>query len=146
MPRDLRNRQPLLVVEDDADHLDLTLKALACALPGIPIEVARDGEEALQLLAIRRRHGVQPPALILLDLQLARLDGLATLAQLRATEATRALVVVVLTSSTEQRDIARAYALGANSYIHKPIDYKQFRQLVADVSRYWLELNVPAPA
>lgn len=126
----------ILLVEDDAADAELTLRALRGVAEG-RIRHAWDGEEALALLA----EAADLPNVVLLDLKLPRLDGLQVLERLRALPRTRHLPVVMLTSSREEPDIARAYALGVNSYIVKPVEFDAFVQAVAEAGLYWLVLN-----
>ncbi|HZH43501.1 MAG TPA: response regulator [Lysobacter sp.] len=128
----------ILLVEDNQDDEELTRIAFERASIGHPLEVARDGEEALA--ALQRPDGLLP-ALVLLDLKLPKIDGLEVLQRMRADPRTRLLPVVVLTSSRAQRDIAESYRLGANSYIRKPVDFDQFVATVQQLGRYWLALN-----
>jgi len=108
--------------------------------------VAHDGAEALDYLFARGVHSDRDagklPEVILLDLKLPRIDGLEVLRQIRKAESTRRLAVVILTSSNEERDIIAGYDLGANSYIRKPVDFKQFMEAVRQLGVYWLVLNV----
>ncbi len=103
---------------------------------------SRDGQEALDYL----RAAPRLPELVLLDLKLPKIDGLEVLRRLRADERTRLLPVVVLTSSNEERDVATSYALGANSYVRKPVDFKEFTEAARQLGLYWLLLNEPPPA
>jgi CheY-like chemotaxis protein len=129
---------PILLVEDNADDELLTLRAFAKANINNPIVVARDGQEALD-----RLHGDDRvrPALLLLDLKLPKIDGLEVLARLRQHEFTRSLPVVVLTSSREEEDLVRSYALGANSYVRKPVGFVDFVDAARQLGLYWLVLN-----
>lgn len=133
----------ILLVEDNADDVELTRRALRhCGHP-IDLQVAGDGVAALELLA-----AVPPgemPDLVLLDLKLPRLGGLDLLSRMRAAPATSTLLVVVLTTSLEERDLREAYRRGANSYLRKPVDFDQFVELVCDIVHYWLSLNQPPP-
>jgi two-component system response regulator len=135
----------ILVVEDDPLDLEMTMLALKSDHVHNRIEVARDGEEALDFVFCRGpfsgRSIASQPKLILLDLKLPKVDGLEVLREIRATEATRAIPVVVMTSSAEQRDIVETYKLGVNSYIQKPVDSVQFRQTVKSAGYYWLLVN-----
>ena len=135
-------RHRILLVEDSADDEALTLRALRRSKVLNEIEVAHDGVEALALL---EDDGRALPELVLLDLKLPRVDGLEVLKRLRANPRTRLLPVVVLTSSVEERDLADSYALGANSYVRKPVDFAQFSEAVATLGLYWLVLNRPPP-
>jgi CheY-like chemotaxis protein len=139
----------ILLVEDDPLDLEMTMRALQSDHVNNRIEVARDGEEALDFVFCRGPHSgrspQQQPKLILLDLKLPKIDGLEVLREIRATPHTRAIPVVVLTSSAEQRDIVETYKLGVNSYIQKPVDSTQFRETVKTAGYYWLVVNRPSP-
>jgi two-component system response regulator len=139
----------ILLVEDDPLDLEMTLRALQGDHVNNRIEVARDGEEALDFVFCRGPHsGRSPqrqPKLILLDLKLPKVDGLEVLREIRATPQTRTIPVVVLTSSAEQRDIIETYKLGVNSYIQKPVDSAQFRQTVKTAGYYWVVVNRTSP-
>ena len=132
----------ILLVEDDPDHELLTIRALKKSNIANQIHVARDGEEAINML-----FGLSPikPQLILLDLKLPKLDGLEVLRRIRETESTRMLPVVVLTSSDEERDLVRSYQLGVNSYIRKPVDFVEFAEATRQLGMYWLVLNECPP-
>ncbi|MBL8442795.1 MAG: response regulator [Zoogloeaceae bacterium] len=135
----------ILLIEDNPDDEALTLRAISKNAIGNPVVVARDGVEAVDYLFGTDDSGNRPlPAIVLLDLKLPRIDGLEVLRRIRADERTALLPVVILTTSSEPRDIEQAYQLGANSYIRKPVDYQQFVQTVAALASYWLSLNVPA--
>jgi CheY-like chemotaxis protein len=136
----------ILLIEDNEDDIELTKIAFARAHVTNELLVARDGVEALELLhGSRDREPLRPPAVVLLDLKLPRLDGLAVLERIRAHPSTRLLPVVVLTSSAQERDLLQTYALGANSYIVKPVDFEQFLAAAQSIGMYWLKLNHPAP-
>ena len=127
----------ILHVEDDPLTVELMRRALG-RLPAPPrYEVVSDGEQALTRLGARPH----PPGLLLLDLQLPRLGGLPLLAALRRSPATRGLPVVVFTTSQEPQDVAQAYALGANSYVLKPLEYEEFCATVQQLVDYWLHTN-----
>lgn len=140
----------ILLVEDNADDEELTLRALAKSNILNRVVVARDGVEALDYLFGRGEHATRStsdgPQVVLLDLKLPKLDGLEVLRRLRAESRTRRLPVVILTSSAEEQDIIRGYDLGANSYIRKPVDFTQFVEAVRQLGLYWLVLNQPCPA
>lgn len=140
----------ILLVEDDPNDLKLALHALRAEKLANSIEVARDGEEALDFLFCRgayaHRSFDDAPRLVLLDLKLPKLDGLEVLREIKAHPATRHIPVVILTSSREERDLVESYQLGANSYIQKPVDFDQFRQVVRETGLYWLVVNQAPPA
>jgi two-component system response regulator len=134
----------ILLVEDNPDDEALMLRAFRQSKLANRIEVARDGAEALARLS-----GAEPdalPTLVILDLKLPKVDGLEVLRRVRASEATRMLPVVVLTSSREEQDLVESYRLGANSYVRKPVDFVQFAQAVQTLGLYWLVVNEPPPA
>jgi two-component system, response regulator len=139
----------ILLVEDNADDAALTLRALRKTAILSEITWVRDGAEALDYLFHTGKYAgpARPelPTLVVLDLKLPKIDGLEVLRRLRAQEATRCIPVVVLTSSKEQRDVQRCYAFGANSYIHKQIDFVKFTETVQLMKAYWLTLNEAAP-
>ena len=129
----------ILLVEDNADDEQLTLRAMRQSdIPNI-IRVARDGAEALEKLFGTSQERL--PDLVLLDLKLPKVNGLEVLQKIRADERTKTLPVVVLTSSDEERDIVESYELGANSYIRKPVDFDQFIDAVRQLGLYWLSMN-----
>lgn len=140
----------ILLVEDNPDDLELTLHALRSDKVVNKIEVARDGEEALDFLFCRGRFGgrVQgmQPSLVLLDLKLPKVDGLEVLQEIRSNPATRTIPVVILTSSREEKDLVMSYQIGVNSYIQKPVDFTQFRKTVKQLGLYWLLVNQAPPA
>lgn len=131
---------PIFLVEDNPLDVDLTLRAFRRRKLGNPILVARDGEEALTWVP-RWESGETQPAVILLDLKLPKVDGLAVLRTLKAHAELRRIPVVVLTTSREDRDIQTAYDLGANSYIVKPIGFDNFMDVAQQVELYWCVLN-----
>lgn len=130
----------ILLVEDNAEDLEMTLRALKQHRLANRIQVARDGAEALAYLSA---PGSAMPRVVLLDLKLPKLSGIEVLEAIRADERTRTLPVVVLTSSREGPDVKRCYELGVNSYIVKPVDFDAFVKAVAEVGLYWLLLNQP---
>jgi two-component system, response regulator len=131
----------ILLVEDNPDDVDLTLRALAKNKILNTVAVARDGAQALELLF---EKGLRPQ-LILLDLKLPKLDGHEVLRRIRENPETKMLPVVVLTSSKEDVDVVESYSRGANSYIQKPVDFDQFLTAVGQLGLYWLVLNFPPP-
>lgn len=136
----------ILLVEDNADHEALAIRALRQTNLAGDVLVARDGSEALAYLldpGLSVRRG--PLGLVLLDLKLPKVDGLEVLRRMRADSCTALLPVVVLTSSDEESDMQRSYLLGANSYVLKPVDYAQFVEVTRQLVTYWFTLNqVPA--
>jgi len=139
----------ILLVEDNQDDVELTLHALQKEKLANNIHVARDGEEALDFLfcnGIHADRSFERPRLILLDLKLPKVDGMEVLKRVKADARTKAIPVVILTSSKEERDLVTGYGLGANSYIQKPVDFDQFRDTVKNVGLYWLVINQPPVA
>lgn len=135
----------ILVVEDNPLDLEMTLRALRRANIANTIHVARDGAEALEFLFCEGAHAQRriedAPRLVLLDLKLPKVDGLEVLARLKADPRTRAIPIVMLTSSREQRDLVESYQLGVNSYIVKPVDFENFVEAARQLGSYWLLLN-----
>jgi CheY-like chemotaxis protein len=139
----------ILIVEDNSDDLALALRVLTQQHPTNRIAVARDGAEALDFLfctgVYAQRNIAHRPRVILLDLNLPKVKGLDVLQRLRADPRTHSIPVVVLTSSSEIEDVIASYQLGSNSYITKPVDFRQFSEVVRQVGSYWLLHNrVPA--
>jgi two-component system response regulator len=138
----------ILLVEDNPDDVKLTLRAFAKNNFKNPISVARDGVEALDFLFAQGdfadRAGLPMPTLVLLDLKLPRMDGLQVLKAMRADARTRLTPVVILTTSGEQQDKMAGYALGANSYVRKPVDFAAFVEAARTLGVYWLALNESA--
>lgn len=135
----------ILLVEDSEDDIELTRRALKKNKLSNPLVIARDGQEALDTLFGNGTSEDDLPAIILLDLQLPKVDGLEVLRRLRAEPRTRLLPIVILTSSREERDLIDGYTSGANSYIRKPVDFDQFSEAVRQLGLYWLVLNEPPP-
>ena len=139
----------ILLVEDNPRDEELTLRALRKSNVLNPVVIAHDGVEALDYLFARGTYADRDPAaipqVVLLDLKLPKVDGLEVLRAMRAAPATRLLPVVVLTSSVEEQDLIRSYALGANSYVRKPVDFVEFIEAVRQLGLYWLILNSTAP-
>ena len=139
----------ILLVEDNPDDEALTLRAFEKNHIRNPVVVVRDGAEALDWLFARGAHADRPPIdpqVVLLDLKLPKVDGLEVLRQLRASDATRLIPVVILTSSKEESDLIRGYELHANSYIRKPVEFERFIEAVREIGLYWLVLNESPPA
>jgi len=143
------DKRIIMLVEDNPDDVDLTLRALKKANILNEIVVATDGAEALDYLFGEGAHAGRDldvmPAVVLLDLKLPKIEGLEVLRRLRADGRTRLLPVVVLTSSREDQDLLNGYAAGANSYIRKPVDFLRFTEAVRQLGIYWLLLNECAP-
>ena len=139
----------ILLVEDDPDEEELTLRALKRNGIMSEVIVARDGAEALDYLfgtgVYRGRDMNVMPTVVLLDLRLPKIDGLEVLQRLRADERTKLLPVVTLTSSDEEQDIIASYELRVNSYVRKPVSFTEFTEAVRQLSLYWMELNEPPP-
>jgi two-component system response regulator len=140
----------ILLVEDNGDDELLMIRALERNRIRNQIVVVRDGVEALDFLfATGAHHGRSTgelPQVVFLDLKLPRVDGLEVLRRIRADHRTRIVPVVVLTSSKEEEDVARSYALGANSYVRKPVDFVQFTEAIHTLGLFWLLLNESPPA
>jgi two-component system response regulator len=136
-------RAEILLVEDNPHDVKLTLHAFETANLANLIRVARDGVEAIEYLFGVDSEGTlrAVPRLILLDLKLPKIDGHEVLMRIKADRRTLAIPVVVLTSSSEERDVMSTYQKGANSYIVKPVDFEKFTEAVRDIGKYWLELN-----
>ena len=143
------NNKKILLVEDNSDDIELTLRAFRKNNIMNEIIVKRDGAEALDFffgkdgVADKGNNGL--PTVVLLDLKLPKIDGLEVLKKLRADERTKLVPVVILTSSKEQKDLVDGYKLGCNSYIRKPVDFNQFAEAVRQVGLYWLILNEAPP-
>jgi two-component system, response regulator len=144
---DLAKEKFNLLVEDNPDDIELTLRALSQNKISNEVVIARDGAEAVDFLfgtgAHEGRYASALSVVILLDLKLPKVDGHEVLERLRSAERTRLVPVVVLTSSSEERDLVNSYKLGANSYIRKPVDFEQFAEAVRQLGIYWLLLNEP---
>lgn len=142
-------QRSILLVEDNADDEELTLRALKRHNLANAIDIVRDGAEALEFLfctgAYSDRDSMDFPAVILLDLMLPKVSGLDVLKAIRENKSTALLPVVVLTSSDEEVDMIRSYQLGANSYVRKPVDFADFSEAVAQLGLYWLLRNEPPP-
>jgi len=139
----------ILLVEDNPDDAELTLRAFKESKTLSEIVVATDGEQALDYLFATGSYANRDPRItpdvVLLDLKLPKVDGLGVLQRMRANSRTRRLPVVVLTSSNEETDILRSYDLGANSFVQKPLDFAQFLIAARQLGLYWLGLNEPPP-
>jgi len=139
----------LLLVEDDPNDVELALRSLRRHHLVNKIHVARDGEEALDFLLCRgpfaRQAANCPPKVVFLDLKLPKVNGLEVLKEMKSNPRLRAIPVVVMTSSREQRDVVEGYRLGVNSYIQKPIAFEQFQSVIKDLGYYWLVINHSPP-
>ena len=133
--------RPIFLVEDNPDDERLTIRALQRSNITNQIQVARDGEEALRMIFT----ATPLPCVVLLDLKLPKIDGIDVLQQIRANERTQFLPVVILTSSSEERDIVESYSGGANGYVQKPVDFGQFAEAVAQLGLFWALINEPVP-
>lgn len=136
----MSDHPPILLVEDNPLDVDLTLRAFQRCKLANPILVARDGEEALEWIP-RWVAGDSLPVLILLDLNMPRIDGLTVLRTLKAHTSLRRIPIAVLTTSLEERDIQSAYDAGANSYIAKPVDFDRFIDMARQIELYWCVIN-----
>lgn len=143
------NSMTILLIEDNPSDVGLTQRALQKAHIVNDLVVASDGQEALEYLfgsgVYAQRDVTDVPVLTLLDLKLPKVPGLEILRRIRAEACTHRMPVVILTSSKEEQDLAAGYDLGANSYIRKPVDFKQFAESVQQLGLYWLLLNEPPP-
>ena len=139
----------ILLVEDNPSDVKLTKRALEQNQITNELIVAEDGAEALDYLVATGQYAGREirdlPAVVLLDLKLPKIDGLEVLKKIRANEFTRLMPVVILTSSDQEQDMIASYTLGANSYIRKPVDFRQFTEAVRTLGMYWLLLNEPPP-
>ena len=142
------NHGTILLVEDNEDDVDLTLRAFKRCNLGNKVVVASDGAEAIDILFKTGAHvGSQDPlpSLMILDLNLPKISGLDVLRRVRADERTRFLPTVVLTTSVEQQDVINSYALGANSYARKPVAFEEFLEATARLGLFWMMVNVAPP-
>ncbi len=141
------SEKDILLVEDNPDDVELTRIAFAEAGSPYQLTVVGDGAQALDYLFARGRYADRDPndlpSLVLLDLNLPKLDGREVLQVIRNNPATKTLPVVVLTTSAEPYDVDRVYDLGANSYIQKPVEFDRFVEVVRQIGLYWLDLNQP---
>ncbi len=140
--------KPILLVEDNPRDLELTLIALTRSHLANEVIVARDGVEALEYLECKGKYEGRPkgnPAVVLLDLKLPKVDGLQVLELIKKNPSLRSVPVVILTSSREERDLLQSYKLGANAYVVKPVDFREFIDAVRELGIFWAVLNEPPP-
>ena len=140
--------KPILLVEDNALDLELTMTALERSQLANEVIVVRDGAEALDYLFRQGSFAQRPegnPAVVLLDLKLPKVNGLEVLAELRKAPSLKSMPVVMLTSSEEEPDLIQSYELGVNAYVVKPVDFKQFIEAIADLDIFWAVINEPPP-
>ena len=139
----------ILIVDDNSSDVELTILTLRKAKLANSIEVVEDGEQALDFLFCRGlyagRSFLDPPRVVLLDLKMPKVDGIEVLRAVRGDPRTKAIPVVVLTSSKEQRDLVESYSLGVNAYIQKPVDFEQFRKVIEQIGMFWLIVNQTPP-
>ena len=138
------NEVEVLLVEDSPDDRELVLISFKRNRLANNIQIARDGEEALDILFCRGEHAngkPSSPTVILLDIKLPKVDGLEVLRAIKADERTRMIPVVVMTSSAEQKDMVESYKLGVNSYVQKPVDFAKFQDVMKQLGFYWLAIN-----
>jgi CheY-like chemotaxis protein len=141
--------RPVLIVDDSADDVELMREALGEFKLANPLEVARDGEEALQYLRREGAFASRPavdPAVVLLDLKMPKVDGLDVLRAARADERLRPIPIVMVTSSREEQDLVKSYELGVNAYVVKPVDFHAFADAVRRLGAFWAVLNEPPPS
>ena len=143
----MENQVQVLLVEDEPAELQLTLRELTRRIPLDRIAVARDGEEALNFLFCQKSQGgsLEGLKLVLLDLKLPKVDGIEVLREIKNRPETKALPVVVMTSSAEERDLVACYQLGANSYVQKAVNFERFQQVIQTLGLYWVEINQMPP-
>jgi two-component system, response regulator len=143
------NEVEILLVEDSPEDAELTIRALRRNKIAHEIQVVEDGVEALDFLFCRGSHGDRsfshPPKLVLLDLKLPKVDGLEVLQAIRADERTRAIPVVIFTSSKQQKDVIKGYKLGVNAFVQKPVDFEQFGEAIRQIGMFWMLLNQAPP-
>jgi CheY-like chemotaxis protein len=144
------HRKRVLLVEDNAREVELTVGVLKASevAANVDVDVVSDGEQAIDYLYRRGSYETRaetPPALVLLDLKMPKLGGVETLAEIKADDRFKCLPVVMLTSSSETQDLRMCYRLGANGYVVKPVDAKEFARAIKDLASYWLHTNHPPP-
>jgi CheY-like chemotaxis protein len=139
----------ILLVEDNVDDVELAVRALRRENLANEITVARDGEEALDVIFCRGKYDGRsfqnPPRVVLLDLKLPKVSGIDVLREIKGDPRTKAIPVVIMTSSREEQDLVESYKLGVNAYVQKPVDFEQFRNMVKDLGLFWVVMNQPPP-
>jgi CheY-like chemotaxis protein len=139
----------ILLVDDNASDVELTVRALRRHRLANNIHIAEDGQQALDFVFCRGAHSQRsfatPPKVIFLDLKMPKVDGIDVLRAIRGDGRTKLIPVVILTSSKEQRDIVEGYKLGVNAYIQKPVDFEEFRRVIEQIGLFWLVVNLPPP-
>lgn len=145
----MSNEVEILLVEDSPEDAWLTIRALRRNKLANDIHVAEDGADALDFIFCRGSHKnrkfSRPPRLVLLDLKLPKVDGLEVLRAIRADDRTKAISVVVLTSSKEQKDLIKGYNLGVSAYVQKPVDFEQFSEAIRQIGMFWMLINQAPP-
>lgn len=140
----------ILLVDDSATDVELTIRTLRRHQLANAVHVAEDGQDALDFLFCRGTHAdrsfLSPPKVVLLDLKLPKVDGLEVLKAIRSDPRTKAIPVVILTSSKQQRDLVESYRLGVNAYAQKPVDFDEFRKVVEQIGLFWLLINEAPPS
>jgi CheY-like chemotaxis protein len=140
--------KPILLVEDNPKDLELTLLALEKSNLANDVVTVRDGAEAIEYLFRRGQYHDRPmgsPAVVLLDLQLPKVNGIEVLEKLKTNETLRSIPVVMLTTSREEKDLVRSYELGVNAYVVKPVAFKEFIEAIQELGVFWAVLNEPPP-
>jgi CheY-like chemotaxis protein len=149
MPQAAAQEIEILLVDDNASDVELTVRALRRHNLANRMHVAEDGQQALDFLFCREAYSgrsfASPPKVIFLDLKMPKVDGIEVLRAIRGDARTRAIPVVILTSSKEQRDVVESYKLGVNAYIQKPVDFERFRDVIEQMGMFWLMVNQPPP-
>jgi two-component system response regulator len=145
----MSNEIEILLVDDSPEDVELTIRALRRSKIANEIQVAEDGVEALDFLFCRGLHTgrtfTKPPKLVLLDLKLPKIDGLEVLRAIRDDARTKAIPVVILTSSKEQKDVIKGYNLGVNAFVQKPVDFEQFGEAIRQIGMFWMLINQSPP-
>ncbi|MFI5363451.1 MAG: response regulator [Elusimicrobiota bacterium] len=146
----MKNEVEILIVDDTPSDVELTVLSLRRAKLANKIDILEDGQQALDFLFCRGKYSDRsfsdPPRVILLDLKMPRVGGIEVLRAVRGDPRTRAIPIVVLTSSKEQHDLVESYNLGVNAYIEKPVDFERFREVVEQIGLFWLVVNEPPPS